>query len=122
MGKGEWNEQVRLLSFPIIKMKKQKMTQEQEDSRVMYIIVGIVIIAMALVAIWDLGEKYYEKKMKEEQQKGVDLAEVNCLKLICTQTQCDSLEKIDYLQNYCKSLVYGTDFYLKYKKWQSNKN
>lgn len=97
------------------KNKKQEL-EELREERILYIgilVVTFILITLAIVRIIDENNT---KSIEEGKQLGMNIAEVNCLKLVCNQTGCEQLEKIDYIQKYCKSLVYGTDFYLRYGK------
>lgn len=59
----------------------------------------------------------FENKVTTDDKliAGMNQAELNCLKLICENNECSTIQIITQAQNYCKSLVYGTDFYMRLK-------
>lgn len=70
----------------------------------------IGFIGMLLVNIYD--EYNYKKELDFKIQEGMDNAELNCVTLLCEEMNCQNINHVTEVQNYCKGLVYGTDFYM----------
>jgi hypothetical protein len=86
---------------------------KQETIDVLTITLVVIMIASSFMIGTIVGN--YEGE-ESGLQKGMNQAELNCLKLICDNNDCSTIQTITEVQNYCKSLVYGTDFYMKVGK------
>lgn len=91
-------------------MKKNKKEEVVKTSTV---IIGVVLLSFLVFSLLVIGVDVGLKKGEEEGiEKGMNQAELNCLEIICDNNDCSTIQIITEVQNYCKGLVYGTDFYL----------
>jgi len=99
-------------------MEKNKQTNKKPQGNwdfylwiVSIVFFGSLLVLLLLVIHNNAIEIVFEQGRFE----GMNNAESNCLKLICEKANCGSIKDVQDVHSYCKSLVYGTDFYLRYK-------
>jgi len=88
-------------------MVKKKQDNDYKD--ILTMILCVVMIGSAFLLGNIIGNHEGERV---GVQDGMNQAEFNCAKLICEKNDCKTIQIITEVQNYCKGLVYGTDFYM----------
>jgi len=95
-------------------MVKRKKVEYLDNDRDFYRMLAVVFAVMFISTLFlSFGIMTENKNLKEDVTSGMNQAEFNCAKLLCEKNDCKTIQIITEVQNYCKSLVYGTDFYMK---------
>lgn len=88
-----------------------KHTEKSTRETLINITILLIILLMVSVGI-SIWQSYssFEKGI----DKGIQTAENNCIDILCKNYGCKSISDINSISKYCKSVVYGTDFYLRF--------